>query len=85
MSRSELYGCLGDLLDIADYLLTPDGRFSLIFPVKRFTELLMGLDKRGLKAVKLRFIHSRKGEGAKLFLVESRRHGELTVEAPVFL
>ena len=65
--------------------MTPDGRFSLIFPVKRFSELMVGLERRGLKAVKLRFIHSRKGESAKLFLVEARRHGELTVEEPVFL
>lgn len=84
-ARSEVYGTLGDLLDVADYLMSPDGRLSLIFPVKRFSELLVGLEKRGLKAVRLCFIHSRVGKNARLFLVEARRHGELTVEEPVFL
>lgn len=88
-ARSEVYGGVEDLLDTMNYLMKPDGRLCLIFPVKRFSELLTGLEKRGLKAVRLCFIYTgklgEKGRKARLFLVEARRSGELTVEEPVFI
>ncbi len=85
LARYELMGTLEDLIGISAYLVRDDGRICYIYPTSRFTELLEGFGKVGLRPAKIRFIHTRKGKGAKLFLVEARKRGGLILEEPLHI
>jgi tRNA1Val (adenine37-N6)-methyltransferase len=86
-ARHELAGGLGDFLAAAAFLLGDGGRLSLVFLAERLAELLSGMRAAGLEPKRLRCVHSRPGEPARLVLVEGRRRGRrgMTVEAPLFV
>ena len=71
----------------AAYLLGTGGRCYLVYLAERLAELLDLLRQAGLEPKRLRCIHSRAGQAARMVLVESRRGGGvgLTVEAPLYV
>ncbi|HAR96683.1 MAG TPA: SAM-dependent methyltransferase [Deltaproteobacteria bacterium] len=68
-------------------LLGKKGRLYIIYPVSRLAEVLAESRARGLEPRRLRFIHSREGERARLFLLECMREGgvEVKVEKPLYV
>ena len=86
-ARHELAGGIGDFVRAAAILLRPGGRFFVIFLAERLTELLAVMSREGLEPKRMRTVHSRTGEGAKMVLVEGRKGGRagLAVEAPLFV
>ena len=57
------------------------------FPPERLDELLAGLTRAGLAAKRLRLVHPRPDEPARILLAEAVAHGRpgLTVEPPLVL
>ncbi len=86
-ARHELAGTFVAFLSAAAGLLTGGGRFFVVFPAERLTELLVELRVQRLEPKRLRMVHARAGEPAKLVLVESRKAGRpgLKVEPPLYV
>ncbi|APG28847.1 hypothetical protein A7E78_14010 [Syntrophotalea acetylenivorans] len=86
-ARHEMAGDLADFVAAAAYLLGTGGRCYLVYLAERLAELLALLRQAGLEPKRLRCIHSRIGEAARMVLVESRRGGRggMTIEAPLYV
>ncbi len=86
-ARHELAGSLDDFLAAAAYLLPDGGRFYIIHLAERLAELLALMQQRRLAPKRLRCVHSREGEAARLVLVEGRRGGGggMSVEVPLYI
>ncbi|ABA89466.1 SAM-dependent methyltransferase [Syntrophotalea carbinolica DSM 2380] len=86
-ARHELHGGLDDFLACASYLLGTGGRFFMVHLAERLTDVLAGMRQAGLEPKRLRCVHSRYGESARMILVEGRRGGApgLALEAPLFV
>lgn len=84
-ARHEICGGLNDFLAAAAYLLKYRGRISLIYPVRRLSDVIAGMRAKGLEPKRMRFVHSREGEEARLVLVEGIKGGgvEMTVMKPL--
>lgn len=88
LARHESLIKMSDLFDIASsVLLGKKGRLYIIYPVSRLAEVLAESRAKGLEPRRLRFIHSREGDGARLFLLECMREGgvDVTVEKPLYV
>lgn len=86
-ARHELAGGLEEFADAAAYLLKQGGRFGVIYLAERLTHLLTVLAARKLEPKRMRLVHSRAGDPARLVLLEARRNGRpgLQVEAPLYV
>ncbi len=86
-ARHELAGGLGDFLRAAAWLLPDGGRFYLVYLAERLTEVLEGMRRAHLAPKRLRCVHGRLGDPARMVLVEGRKNGRpgLVVEAPLFV
>lgn len=86
-ARHELDGALADFLAAGAYLLGSGGRFFLVHLAERLVDLLGEMRCVGLEPKRLRCVHSRAGEAARLVLVEGRRDGAagLAVLPPLFI
>lgn len=88
LARHESLLKMPALLDIASScLLGKKGRLYIIYPASRLAEVLAEARARALEPRRLRFIHSRHGEPARLFLLECMQEGgaEVKVEKPLYV
>lgn len=87
MARHEFNGQLEDFLQAAAYLLQPGGRFYVIYLAERLAELLALLQRASLEPKRLRCVHGRSDEAARMVLVEGRRDGRpgMAVEKPLLV
>ena len=85
LARHELAGGLLDFLQAACFLLKPGGRFYVVYLAERLPELMAKMRGCRLEPKRLRMVHSREGEEARLILVEGRKNGKpgLVVEPPL--
>ena len=85
MARHEFAGGLDDFLRAAAVMLRSGGSFYVVHLAERLAELLAGMAAHNLAAKRLRCVHSRAGEAARLVLVESRKNGRpgIKVEPPL--
>lgn len=86
-ARHELAGGLPEFLNAAAFLLNSGGRFCIVYLAERLAELLAAMRAVRLEPKRLRTVHSRAGEGARLVLVEGRKNGRagLAVAAPLIV
>lgn len=86
-ARHEQAGGLREFVAAAAYLLGSGGRFCLIHLAERLAELLAELRLARLEPKRLRLVHSRPADEARLVLVEARRDGRsgVRVEAPLYV
>ncbi|WP_432821837.1 tRNA1(Val) (adenine(37)-N6)-methyltransferase [Trichloromonas sp.] len=86
-ARHELAGGLDDFLAAAAYLLKQGGRFYIIYLAERLAELLAAMARQRVEPKRLRCVHSRQGEEARMVLVEGRRNGRpgMRVETPLYV
>lgn len=86
-ARHELAGGLDDFIAAAAWLLGSGGRLYLVFLVERLVELLAALRAQRFEPKRLRLVHGRQAEAARMVLVEARRDGQpgLTVEPPLIV
>ncbi len=86
-ARHELAGGLDDFLAAAVRLLRDGGRFYMVFLAERLAELLAEMRRQQLEPKRLRCVHGRSGEAARIVLVEGRKRGGagLRIESPLFV
>lgn len=87
IARHEITITLTQLIRTAWEILATDGRFALVFPHNRLTELLTTLENEGFKPTRIRFVHPIKGSPPKRLLVESEKCGTqgLATDPPLFI
>ncbi len=71
VARHEIEITLPDMISAAAYLLKHTGKFYLIYHPFRLAELISLLRKARLEPKRMKFVHSRAGEEAKMVLVEA--------------
>lgn len=86
-ARHELAGGLADFVAAAAWLLKNGGNFALIYLAERLPELFAQMIANGIEPKRLRMIHPRRLESARMALVEGRRGGRpgLIVEPPLYI
>jgi tRNA1Val (adenine37-N6)-methyltransferase len=87
IARYESQIDLQTLLSISSALLGKKGRLYLVYPTKRFGELIYTAKKHRLEPKRLRFIHPKKEDTANLFLAEFVKEGgmQVTIEKPLYI
>lgn len=79
---------LSDWIEVSAYLLHPRrGRLNMIFPARRTDDLVLALNRFGLSATRIKFVHPRSDRRAELVLLEARpgRPGRVEIEPPSIL
>ncbi|MBI4653503.1 MAG: tRNA1(Val) (adenine(37)-N6)-methyltransferase [Nitrospirae bacterium] len=71
VARHEIKITLPDIIEAASYLIKNTGRFYLIYHPFRLVELITLLHDASLEPKRIRFVHSRIGEEAKMVLIEA--------------
>ena len=87
LARFEAQGGLEDFLAAAFWVLANRGALGIIFPAARLGELLSACGASRLAPKRLRMVHSRLDEPARLILLEAVKNGgsETVVEPPLEL
>ncbi len=86
-ARHELAGGMSDFIAAASWLLKSGGQFGVIYLAERLPELMVEMVSRGIEPKRLRMVHPRQGESAKMVLIEGRKGGRagLRVENPLYI
>ena len=86
-ARFEAQAELEDFLSAASWLLANRGRLALVFPAARLPELMLGCQQAKLSPKRLRFVHSRMDEPAKIVLMEAVKNAGtgLMAEPPLIV
>lgn len=86
-ARHEVTGSLDDFFQAASYLLKSKGRFSIIYPARRFADVIAGMRAFNIEPKRMQMVHSREGEGARLILAEGVKGGgvEMEVMKPLYI
>ncbi len=86
-ARHEMAGSLSDAAAAASLVLHRGGRFAAIYPASRLADAFAAFIQNGIEPKRLRIVHSRPGEPARLVLIEGRKGAgrELAVLPPLFL
>lgn len=86
-ARHEIAGGLDDFLGAASYLLKYKGRLSIIYPARRFADVIAGMRSFNIEPKRVQIVHSREGEGARIVLVEGIKGGgvEMEVMKPLYI
>jgi tRNA1Val (adenine37-N6)-methyltransferase len=87
VARHELFGGLGDFVAAASWLLKNGGSFAMIHLAERLPEILTGMHSVALEPKRMRLVHPRAGEEARLVLIEAVRSARpgLRVEKPLYI
>jgi tRNA1Val (adenine37-N6)-methyltransferase len=86
-ARHEIFARLADVVDAAARLLELSGRFTCIYPAVRLIDMTTHMRRVGLEPKRMRWIHSRIEEPARLVLVSGVKGGRpaLDVEPPLVI
>ncbi len=86
-ARHEIAGGLQDFIAAASWLLKNGGRFATIYLAERLPELLSQLLVCGIEPKRLRMVHPRRQEPARMVLIEGRKAGRpgLAVDPPLYI
>jgi tRNA1Val (adenine37-N6)-methyltransferase len=86
-ARHELAGGSADFIAAAAWLLNNGGRFCMIHLAERLPEIVIEMSSRGIEPKRLRMIHPRQGDPARMFLMEGRKGSRpgLDVESPLYI
>jgi tRNA1Val (adenine37-N6)-methyltransferase len=87
VARHEIEITLPELIKTASYLLKHSGKFFLIYHPFRLAELISLLQKAKLEPKRMKFVHSRTGEEAKMVLIEAVKGSGtwLKIATPLYL
>lgn len=84
----EFYCGIEDWIKTSGHLLNRRrGRLDMVFPARRFDELILSLSHCCLSATRMRFVHPHISDSAELVLVEARfgKLGRADIEPPLIL
>ena len=88
IAKSEYFASIDDFIKAGKYLLKDKGKFFLVFPSSRLSEINYKLKKENLQPKRWRFIHPSLKEKASHFLVEAvknAKEGGEVVEKPLIV
>jgi len=71
IARHEILASLDDILKTAKGILRPGGRFAMIYPAERLTDLMIRMRRQGMEPKRMRIIYPGIGAEAKLAMVEA--------------
>jgi len=75
IARHEILTSMDDILQAATYLLKKKGRFALIYPAVRMTDILVRLRRVNLEPKRIQLNYPNTESGAKLVLIEAALGG----------
>lgn len=79
-ARHEIHLNLNELIQVSRRFLRTGGHFAVIYPCERLVDLFYEMRTAGIEPKRMQNIHSRKGDGAKLALVQGRMGGKAGLE-----
>jgi tRNA1Val (adenine37-N6)-methyltransferase len=87
IARHEIKTTLYDVVETACRMLITSGRFVMIYPAGRITDLLTQMRASGIEPKSIRMVHSGKNTKAKMILVEGKKGGRsgLKIDPPLFI
>jgi len=87
IARHEIKITLSDIIETASYLLKNRGRFYIIYHPFRLMDLICILKEKGLEPKRMRFVHSRACEEARMVMIEASKRGRtwLKVDPPLYI
>ena len=87
IARHEIEISLQELISTTSYLLKHSGRFYLIYHPFRLVELISFLKESRLEPKRMRFVHSKKGDEAKMVMIEAVKGSGtwLKIDPPLYL
>ncbi|WP_457642547.1 tRNA1(Val) (adenine(37)-N6)-methyltransferase [Persephonella sp.] len=88
IARYEITGKIEDFIKAGSFLLKDKGRFYMIYPSDRLSEIIQTLKKYKIQPKRYRFIHPSLQEKSTHFLIEavkSGKEGGETVEKPLII
>lgn len=75
VAKHEIKATLSDVIETAGRMLDISGRLLIIYPAERMVDVLSQMRAFCIEPKKIRLVHSRKHEEAKLTIVEGTRGG----------
>jgi tRNA1Val (adenine37-N6)-methyltransferase len=86
-ARHELFGGLDDFVTAAAWLLRNGGSIAMIHLAERLSQILTSMQAAGLEPKRMRMVHPRVAEEARLVLIEAVKAARpgLKVEKPLFV
>ncbi len=87
ISRHEICGTLEDFIRAAARLMRSGGTLSMVHLPERLVDIVSVMRTCGLEPKRVRMVHSRRGEQARLLLIEARRGAGqgMVVESPLYV
>lgn len=87
IARHEIKITLAELVEIAAELLKDNGKFVIVYPKKRLSEVLSVMVSNGIEPELLRLVHTKRNVAPKLFLLSGEKKGvkELVVAPPLYV
>ena len=76
ISRHEIKCDLLDVIQAANYLLMPQGKFFLVHRPDRLVDILYNLREYNMEAKRIRFVYPKYGKASNLILVEGVKGGK---------
>lgn len=87
IARHEIKTTLYDVVETARRMLKLSGRFVMVYPAERMTDILTQMRASGIEPKSIRMIHSRKNTEAKMVVVEGKKGGRsgLKIGSPLII
>jgi tRNA1Val (adenine37-N6)-methyltransferase len=87
IARHEIKMTLFDVVETARRMLKPSGRFVIIYPAERMTDILTQMRASGIEPKSIRMISSGKNTEAKMIVVEGKKGGRsgLKIGSPLII
>lgn len=85
IARHEVLCTLDDVVQGAEIMLRPGGRFYMVHRPHRLTEIIVNLKQHKLEPKRIKFVHPFAGKEANMVLIEAVRGGKsmVKVESPL--
>jgi len=75
IARHEIKTTLYDVIETARRMLKTSGRFVMVYPAARMTDILTQMRASGIEPKSIRIVHSTKNTEGKMILVEGKKGG----------
>lgn len=87
IARHEIKLSLGELAECVKKFLSPKGKFYIIYPAERLSDLVSTLCKYNIKPDQIRFIHTKKNTMAKRVIIKCIKNGgqQVQVLPPLYI
>jgi tRNA1(Val) A37 N6-methylase TrmN6 len=87
IARHEIKTTLYDVVETARRMLKTSGRFVMVYPAGRMTDILTQMRASGIEPKSIRMVHSGKNTEAKMILVEGKKGGRsgLKIGSPLII